>query len=285
MKIYKANRKGLINYLLIGSLILPIIVFFLDKNTFTEKPFILLPLLSPLVLIFWIYFDTYYKIENNEWITTLESFAIPANPNGSEVGQSAVAIASGNSRDATRGTDPLAQPTSGWPYYSNNDAVPPNIAPPSKGTPPTNTRNVSIGSTIKKEYIPVLNSIGGKTKGLKLLAIAMTNQEGFSPGTRSYRTNNPGNIGNTDAGGNNVFKTLKDGIQTQLKYIEDVADRLLLMFGLEKVYHSENPFDWMDLMSLEGKTNFFEKRVGEYAKSGVGVCDEGNHVFRLDADF
>ena len=68
MKIYKANRKGLINYLLIGSLILPIVVFFLDKNTFTEKPFILLPLLSPLILIFWIYFDTFYKIENNELI-------------------------------------------------------------------------------------------------------------------------------------------------------------------------------------------------------------------------
>jgi len=68
MKIYKPNRKGLINYLLIGSAILPIIIFFLDKNTFTEKPFILLPLLSPLILIFWIYFDTYYKIENNELI-------------------------------------------------------------------------------------------------------------------------------------------------------------------------------------------------------------------------
>ena len=68
MKIYKANRKGLINYLLIGSLILPIVVFFLEKNTFTEKPFILLPLLSPLALIFWIYFDTSYKIENNELI-------------------------------------------------------------------------------------------------------------------------------------------------------------------------------------------------------------------------
>ena len=68
MKIYKANRKGFINYLLIGSLILPIIVFFLDKSTFTEKPFILLPLLSPLILIFWIYFDTFYKIENNELI-------------------------------------------------------------------------------------------------------------------------------------------------------------------------------------------------------------------------
>ena len=68
MKIYKANRKGFINYLLIGSLILPIIVFFLDKSTFTEKPFILLPLLSPLILIFWIYFDTFYKIENNKLI-------------------------------------------------------------------------------------------------------------------------------------------------------------------------------------------------------------------------
>ena len=68
MKIYKANRKGLINYLLIGAMILPIVVFFLDKNTFTEKPFILLPLLSPLILIFWIYFDTFYKIEKNELI-------------------------------------------------------------------------------------------------------------------------------------------------------------------------------------------------------------------------
>ncbi|MFD2917565.1 PH domain-containing protein [Psychroserpens luteus] len=68
MKIYKANRKGFINYLLIGSVILPIVVFFLDKNTFTEKPFILLPLLSPLILIFWIYYDTFYKIEKNELI-------------------------------------------------------------------------------------------------------------------------------------------------------------------------------------------------------------------------
>lgn len=68
MKIYKANRKGFINYLLIGSVILPIVIFFLDKNTFTEKPFILLPLLSPFILIFWIYYDTFYKIEKNELI-------------------------------------------------------------------------------------------------------------------------------------------------------------------------------------------------------------------------
>jgi hypothetical protein len=68
MKIYKANIKGFINYLLIGFLILPIVIFFLDKNTFMEKPFILLPLLSPFILIFWIYCDTFYKIEKNELI-------------------------------------------------------------------------------------------------------------------------------------------------------------------------------------------------------------------------
>jgi hypothetical protein len=52
----------------------------------------------------------------------------------------------------------------------------------------------------------------------------MAQQEGFTPKTRSYRTNNPGNIGNTDAGGNNNFATLKDGILAQLKYIQKVAD-------------------------------------------------------------
>jgi len=66
MKIYKAKRKGLIHYLLIGFVLLPIVIFLLDKSTFTEKPFILLPLLSPLIILFWIYFDTYYKIENNK---------------------------------------------------------------------------------------------------------------------------------------------------------------------------------------------------------------------------
>ena len=68
MKIYKANRKGFINYLLIGSAILPIVVFILDKNTFTENPFSILPIFIPLILFFWIYFDTLYKIESNELI-------------------------------------------------------------------------------------------------------------------------------------------------------------------------------------------------------------------------
>jgi len=68
MKVYKANRKGFINYLLIGFMLLPIVIFFLDKNTFMENPFILLPLLTPSILILWIYFDTSYSIENNELI-------------------------------------------------------------------------------------------------------------------------------------------------------------------------------------------------------------------------
>ena len=49
------------------------------------------------------------------------------------------------------------------------------------------------------------------------------------------------------------------------EYIEYVADRLLLMFGLDKVYNTNNPFDWMEMISVQGKTNFFEKRVGEYS--------------------
>jgi ribonucleotide reductase beta subunit family protein with ferritin-like domain len=53
------------------------------------------------------------------------------------------------------------------------------------------------------------------------------------------------------------------------QYIEFVADRLLRSLGLPKHYGSSNPFDWMELISLQGKTNFFEKKVSEYQKAGV----------------
>jgi len=71
------------------------------------------------------------------------------------------------------------------------------------------------------------------------------------------------------------------------RYIEFVADRLLVELDCPKVYHSENPFDFMELISLEGKTNFFEKRVGEYQKAGVmnSQKDEDCHEFALDEDF
>merc|ERR1712085_184926 len=53
------------------------------------------------------------------------------------------------------------------------------------------------------------------------------------------------------------------------RYIEFVADRLLVALGHPKIFGASNPFDWMELISLQGKTNFFEKRVGEYQKAGV----------------
>jgi ribonucleoside-diphosphate reductase subunit M2 len=55
------------------------------------------------------------------------------------------------------------------------------------------------------------------------------------------------------------------------QYIEFVADRLLVALGGNKHYNSINPFDFMDMISLQGKTNFFEKRVSDYSKAGVGA--------------
>merc|ERR1712124_20432 len=72
------------------------------------------------------------------------------------------------------------------------------------------------------------------------------------------------------------------------KYIEFVADRLLTALGHPKLYNGTNPFDWMELISLQGKTNFFEKRVGEYQKAGVmaSTSDQSQAVgFALDVDF
>ena len=68
------------------------------------------------------------------------------------------------------------------------------------------------------------------------------------------------------------------------QYIEFVADRLLVALGNPKVYEVENPFPWMELISLQGKTNFFEKRVGDYQKSGV-LAGKDNQVFSMDEDF
>lgn len=83
------------------------------------------------------------------------------------------------------------------------------------------------------------------------------------------------------------------GINCKLmrQYIEFVADRLLIELDCPKIYNTANPFDFMDNISLEGKTNFFEKKVGEYQKMGVmGSAKKdskkpGEHKFTLDEDF
>jgi ribonucleoside-diphosphate reductase beta chain len=72
-------------------------------------------------------------------------------------------------------------------------------------------------------------------------------------------------------------------------YIEFVADRLLVAFGCAKMYDAENPFPWMEMISMQGKTNFFEKRVGEYQKAGV--LNAGSNLgsvqttFSMEEDF
>jgi ribonucleotide reductase beta subunit family protein with ferritin-like domain len=68
-----------------------------------------------------------------------------------------------------------------------------------------------------------------------------------------------------------------------IQYIKFVADRLLVALGYNKLYNVTNPFEWMEMISLQGKTNFFEKRVGEYQKANV--MSEANFEFTVDADF
>jgi ribonucleotide reductase beta subunit family protein with ferritin-like domain len=64
-------------------------------------------------------------------------------------------------------------------------------------------------------------------------------------------------------------------------YVRFVADQLLVKIGVSKIYNTTNPFDFMDMISLQGKTNFFEKRVADYQKAGILT---GNDVFGLDED-
>jgi ribonucleoside-diphosphate reductase beta chain len=68
------------------------------------------------------------------------------------------------------------------------------------------------------------------------------------------------------------------------QYIEFVADRLCVQLGYDMIYKSTNPFDFMERISLEGKDNFFEKRVSNYAKAGVGK-DSNKMTFGMDEEF
>ena len=67
-------------------------------------------------------------------------------------------------------------------------------------------------------------------------------------------------------------------------YIEFVADRLAVQLGYAKIYYSQNPFDWMELISLNTKTNFFESRIVEYSRANTTTKAE-DKKFAMDADF
>ena len=72
--------------------------------------------------------------------------------------------------------------------------------------------------------------------------------------------------------------------ESMSQYIEFVADHWLEQLDTPKLYNTKNPFDWMELISLEGKTNFFEKRVSEYQRPGI-LGEKQSHTFTLDAEF
>lgn len=71
--------------------------------------------------------------------------------------------------------------------------------------------------------------------------------------------------------------------ESMIQYVKCVADHMLSAIHVPKLFNESNPFPWMELISMEGKTNFFEKRVGEYSKAGVGVEDAT--LFSTEEDF
>ncbi|MCR9171591.1 MAG: peptidoglycan-binding protein [bacterium] len=92
-------------------------------------------------------------------------------------------------------------------------------------SPIVTNKRISFNSEIKNEYLPAMEkALAGSSKGMKLLCTIMAFHEGFKKGSRSYRTNNPGNIGNTDAGSNVAIKTLEDGIRRQRDYINRICE-------------------------------------------------------------
>ena len=70
-----------------------------------------------------------------------------------------------------------------------------------------------------------------------------------------------------------------------MEYIEYIADRLLKMLQIEPIYNTPNPFDWMEMIAIQGKTNFFEKRVGEYSNKANPNVDSSENQITFDNDF
>jgi hypothetical protein len=90
---------------------------------------------------------------------------------------------------------------------------------------PYQTVPVKLTNDILNVYIPARDKVAAEyTKGFKLLITIMALQEGFYKGSRSFKSNNPGNIGNDDSGKTTVYPTLEDGIKRQITYIQDIVN-------------------------------------------------------------
>lgn len=92
-----------------------------------------------------------------------------------------------------------------------------------------------FNSYIMRQYLPILNTLN-YPEAIKRLALIMTRREGYYPGARSYKTNNPGNIGNTDNGKNKGFNSLREGIVAQLEHLMKVSSGYgAYSFGRKKI--------------------------------------------------
>ena len=118
-------------------------------------------------------------------------------------------------------------------------------------------------------------STGGKAPRKQLATKAARKVAPTAEGVKKPYRYRPGTV---------ALREILNGELSMCQYIEFCADRLLVELGIEKVYNVENPFDFMEMISLEGKTNFFEKRVSEYQKAGV-MSEKDSQKFSLDEDF
>ena len=132
--------------------------------------------------------------------------------------------------------------------------------------PPKYNQKVSINKTITTEYLPVIKKIPGYSNGIKLLAIVMTQKEGYYPGTRSYTTNNPGNIGNTDNGSNKKLLTLEDGIKLQLEYITKVVSGTHPAYPVGKVKNMKPHYSPESKFYSPGYKFLYTGKIEQYCK-------------------
>jgi len=145
---------------------------------------------------------------------------------------------------------------------------------------------IRFSQELTEEYLPEMNSVmSDRPLGFKLLITIMAHKEGFRRGTRSYRTNNPGNIGNTDAGVNLKNLTLKDGINLQKNYILKVASGKHRAYPLGKIVNL-NPYFSPEIarnsklygMSphLPGYTFMYTGRLDQFVKIYATGARAGN---------
>jgi len=144
---------------------------------------------------------------------------------------------------------------------------------------------------IREKLIPAVNRVlASETKGMRLLCIVHAIKEGYKPGSRSYKYNNPGNVGNTDSGNNKGFATLDDGIKHLSKYIKDVAEgrRRSYPLGKQRVikpYFSKEIAKYQKTYKkspyLPGYTFTYTGQIDQYVKIYATGARSGNSYLSL----